>query len=230
MLARDVMTTEVVTATPEMSVEALTQLLLNKGVSAVPVAGAGGKVLGVVSEADLVRRLRSPRRKKWWLVFLADRESLASEFVRIHGKRVEDIMKRPAVTVTEETPVEEIARILEEQGIKRVPVVRDNRLVGIVSRRDLVRALAMRPATAPVGVSPTDAEIERRVSEDLRATKWLEYPSVQVTVADGVVRLMGFVAHAEVRRALRVLVENIPGVRGVEDQLQIRRYIPTTGT
>ncbi|MFQ5657844.1 MAG: CBS domain-containing protein [Candidatus Methylomirabilales bacterium] len=229
MLARDLMTTEVITATPQTSVEALTRLLLDSGVSAVPVVGAGGEVLGVVSEADLVHRLRSPSRKKWWLAFLADRVELASEFARIHGRRVEDLMHQPAVTVTEETPVEEIARILEEHRIKRVPVVRDGRLVGIVSRRDLVRALAMRPAAAPAEVLPNDMEIERRVSEELRRTKWLGYPSVQVRVADGIVSLEGFVDHAEVRRALRVLVENTTGVRGVEDHLQIRRYIPTTG-
>lgn len=230
MLARDVMTTDVIAATPQTSVEALTQLLLDHAVSAVPVVGAGGEVLGVASEADLVRRLRSPRRKKWWLAFLAGRVELASEFARIHGRRVEDVMNQPAITVTEETPVEEIARILEEHRIKRVPVVRDGRLVGIVTRRDLVRALAMRPATAPAEVPPDDTEIERRVSEALRHTKWLEYPSVQVRVADGVVSLEGFVDHAEVRRALRVLAENTPGVRGVEDHLQIRRHIPTSGT
>ncbi|MFQ5848045.1 MAG: CBS domain-containing protein [Candidatus Methylomirabilales bacterium] len=228
MLARDVMTHEVVTATPEMPVEALTRLLLEKGVSAVPVVGADGAVLGVASEADLVRRLRGPQRRKWWLAFLVDREAMARDFVRSHGKRVGDVMNQPAVTVTEETPVEEIARVLEEHRIKRVPVVRDDRLVGIVSRRDLVRALAMRPAAAPVGGSLTDAEIDRQVSEELRRVEWLEWPSVQVTVADGLVRLVGFVTHTEVRRALRVLVENIPGVRGVEDQLRVRRRMPTT--
>ncbi|MFQ5846161.1 MAG: CBS domain-containing protein [Candidatus Methylomirabilales bacterium] len=220
MLARDVMTHEVVTATPEMLVETLAWLLLDTGVGAVPVVGAGGEVLGVVSEADLVHRLRSPRRKKWWLAFLADREGQAREFIRIHGKQVEDVMNQPPVTVTEETPVEEIARILEEHRIKRVPVVRDEHLVGIVSRRDLVRALALRPVPAdPAGMPPDDAEIQRRVSEELKIIEWLEWPSVQVMVADGIVRLVGFVAYAEVRRALRVLVEDVPGVRGVEDHL-----------
>ncbi|MFQ5801558.1 MAG: CBS domain-containing protein [Candidatus Methylomirabilales bacterium] len=230
MLARDVMTTEVVTATPQTSVEALTRLLLEQGVSAVPVVGAGGEVLGVVSEADLLHRFRSPQRKKWWLAFLADRVELASEFARIHGRCVKDVMNQPAVTVTEETPVEEIARILEERRIKRVPVVRDGRLVGIVSRRDMVRALAMPPVSAPAEIPPNDAEIEQSISDGIRRSKWLAYPSVQVRVADGVVHLEGFVDHAEVQRAVRVLVENTPGVRGVKDQLQVRRHIPITGS
>lgn len=229
MLARDVMTSEVVTATPTMSVEALTRLLLDKGVSGVPVVGAGGEVLGVVSEADLLRRLQSPRRQKWWLAFLADRVEMATEFARIHGRRVEDVMNQPAVTVAEETPVEEVAQILEEHRIKRVPVVREGRLVGIVSRRDLVRALAMRPVAAPAEAL-SDPEIERRVSQELRRTKWLEFPTVQVAVAGGVVSLTGFVDRAEVRRALRVLVENIPGVRRVEDEVEIRRRVPRTET
>ncbi|MFQ5840364.1 MAG: CBS domain-containing protein [Candidatus Methylomirabilales bacterium] len=222
MLARDVMTEEVVTATPEMSVEDLTRLLLDQGVSAVPVMGDGGEILGVVSEADLVHRLRGPHRRKWWLAFLADRKEMASEFIRIHGRRVEDVMRKPVVTVTEETPVEEIARILEKHGIKRVPVVRENRLVGIVSRRDLIRALAMRPAVVPAEVSSTDAEIHRQISTALKQVGWLDWPPVTVTVADGVVGLLGFVRDAEVHRALRVLVENVPGVRRVEDHLQIR--------
>ena len=229
MLAKDVMTKEVVTATPHMSVEALTRLLLDEGVSAVPVIGAGGEVLGLVSEADLVHRLRSPRRKKWWLAFLAETKETASEFIRIHGRRVEDVMRQPAITVTEETPVEEIAGILEEQGIKRVPVVQEGRLVGIVSRRDLVRALAMRPAAPPAGVPHTDAEIHRQISQELRRVEWLDSRALQVAVADGVVRLWGFVPDAEVRRAVRVLVENIPGVRHVEDRVEIRRRVQAPG-
>ncbi len=227
MLARDVMTEEVITATPDMSVEALTRLLLDKGVSAVPVVGAEGDVLGMVTEADLVQRIRSPRRKQRRLTRLAERRELASEFIRIHGRRVEDVMNQPVVTVTEETPVEEIARILEEQGIKRVPVVRGRRLVGIVSRRDLVRALAVRPPAPPSEERTTDREIYRQISEQLRRAEWLDWPPLQVTVADGVVRLWGFVRDAQVRRAVRVLVENIPGVREVEDELQIRPHFPT---
>ncbi len=223
MLARDVMTREVVAATPEMSIESLTRLLLDHGVSAVPVVGDGGEVLGVVSEADLVHRLRTPGRKKWWLELLADSKEMASDFVRIHGRRVGDVMRRPAVTVTEETPVEEIASILEEEGIKRVPVVQEGRLVGIVSRRDLIRALAMRVAAPPAGAPPTDAEIHRRISQELKGAPWLDRPTLQVAVADGVVRLWGLVADAQVRQAVKVLVENIPGVRGVEYSLQIRR-------
>lgn len=228
MLARDVMTREVVTATPQMSVEDLARLLLEKGVSAVPVVGAGGQIVGMVSEADLVYRLQSRRRQKWWLTFLADRVEVADEFARTYGKRVEDVMKAPAVTVAEETTVEEIARILVERKIKRVPVLSGGHLVGIVSRRDLLRALAVRPGAAPVEDLSTDAEIERRVSEEIRNTRWLELPSVQVVAAGGVVSLLGFVDHAEVRRALRALVENIPGVREVRDRLQIRRITPTT--
>ncbi|MFQ5847619.1 MAG: CBS domain-containing protein [Candidatus Methylomirabilales bacterium] len=226
MLARDVMTKEVVTATPEMTVEALTRLLLDKRVSAVPVVDVGGKVLGMVSEADLIRRLRKPGRKKWWLAFLAESKEMAGEFIRAHGRHVEDVMNQPVVSVTEEAPVEEIARILEEEGIKRVPVVQEGRLVGIVTRRDLIRALAMRPAVAPAEAAHTDAEIHRRIFQELQRAEWLDWPAVQVTVADGIVHLWGIVGDAQIRKAVRVLVENIPGVKGVEDDVQIRRHFP----
>lgn len=225
MLAKDIMTTEVVTATPEMTVEALMRLLLDKGVGAVPVVGPGGEVLGVVSEADLVRRLRSPHRKKWWLALSLDHVELAREFARLHARRVADVMRKPAVTVKEETPVSEIARILEEKQIKRVPVIREGRLVGIVSRRDLVRVVAIRPSRAPAEVLSDDAAIHRRISDQLKHMEWLESSSVHVGVVDGLVRLIGVVPHTDVRRALRVLVEEIPGVRGVEDRLLLEQQV-----
>lgn len=226
MLARDVMTRKVVTTTPQTTIAALTLLLLEKRVGAVPVVGAGGEVLGVVSEADLVPRLRGPARTKWWLRLLTGAEDPVREFVRTHSTSVADVMSRPAVTVTEDTPIEEIARILEARQIKRVLVVEAGRLVGIVSRRDLIRALAMRPPPPPAGPPPADAEIYRRVHEAFARTEWAASPLVQVGVAGGVVQLMGVVPRADLRRALRVLAEEIPGVRGVEDRLLLKREVP----
>lgn len=144
MNAAQVMTRQLVTADPIMSVRDVAKLLLEHGISAVPVVDASGALLGIVSEGDLVRRgdVVRDERQSWWLQMLAEGENLAPgflDYVRSGERRVSDLMTREVVTVEEETPLPEVARLLEEHRIKRVPVLRQGKLVGVVSRADLVR-------------------------------------------------------------------------------------------
>lgn len=151
MTASDVMTKDVLSVRPDMPTRTVAKLLLEKGITAAPVVEPSGEVVGMVSEADLLGREiqgRTPHRM-WWLEMLAEGEDLATEFldyVKNNDPVVRDVMRTPVVTVSESTRVEEIAEILQQHHIKRVPVLRDGRLVGIVARADLIRALSELPA------------------------------------------------------------------------------------
>ncbi len=155
MDAFDVMTTRVVTVSPEMSMQAIAELLLKHNVSAVPVVDEDGAVIGMVSEGDLLRFSEEDRksRRAWWLSMVAEGETLTPEFLASlsePGRTAREIMSAPVVTVTEHTSVTEIGKLLTTHAIKRVPVLRDGHLVGIVSRADLVRALTLQfPASPP---------------------------------------------------------------------------------
>lgn len=220
MLARDVMTTSVVTVSPATSVQEVAQLLLEHHISAVPVVDAEGRLAGIVSEGDLIRRpeMGTEPRQSWWLTLLGGPEDSARDYVKVHGRRASDVMTRRVVTVAEDTPVAEIARLLEERRIKRVPVVRDGRLVGIVSRADLVRALASQPAPA-AKAAPSDRALREQVLRALLSAGVTVPSHVNVVVTEGVVHLWGLAESDEGRRACRVAVEGVPGVRAVEDHL-----------
>lgn len=224
MVAQDVMTTTVVTVTPEMPVPDIARLLLKHRVSAVPVVDSGGRLVGIVSEGDLMRRPETgtERHRSWWLTLVGGPDELAREFVKTHGHLAADVMTGDVVTVADDTPVAEIARLLEERRIKRVPVVRQGRVVGIVSRADLLRALAsQRPAAAPP--SSDDRTLREQVLHALRSAE-LGFPGfVNVVVSDGVVHLWGAAESEETRRACRVAAESVAGVRAVENHMGVLR-------
>jgi CBS-domain-containing membrane protein len=223
MRAIDVMTSSVVVASPDTSVQAAAKLLDDNRISGMPVVDAAGQVIGMVSEGDLVRRTEigtGERRRSWWLELFTSTRELASEYVKEHGHTVKYIMSQPVVSVREDTPLSEIAELLERHRIKRVPVLRDDKLVGIVSRSNLVRALA---SVAPVKLStlPSDREIRNTVLHELSGCRW-SLPRHNVIVQDGVVHLWGVVQSEDERSAIRVAAEGVPGVKGVMDHL----YLP----
>ncbi len=222
MLARDVMTADVVTVTTETAVPEIAALLLKHRISAVPVVDTKGDILGIVSEGDLMHRPEAGterRRRSWWLTLFGDPGDLAKEFVKTHGLRAADVMTREVVTVTDDTPLSTIAQLLEERRIKRVPVVREGRLVGIVSRADLLRAVAARKSQPEPAPKPDDRAIRERLLETIRSAEWVADTFVNVMVTDGVVHLWGVIESDVQRDALRVAAERIPGVRAVEDHL-----------
>jgi CBS domain-containing protein len=222
MTARDVMTTTVVTVTPATLVPEIARLLLKHHISAVPVLDPDDRLVGIVSEGDLMRRpeTATERHRSWWLTLVDGPEERAREYVKTHGRRASDVMTRDVVSVAEDSSVAEIARLLEERRIKRVPVVRQERVVGIVSRADLLRGLASRgQGEAPVSVD--DRTLRDRVQEALRSADLGSPLSVNVVVTDGVVHLWGATESEQTRRAFRVVAGSVPGVRAVEDHVSI---------
>lgn len=221
MQARDLMSTTVVTVSPETRVREIARLLLTRHISGVPVVDADNRVVGIVSEGDLMRRAETgtERRRSWWLSPFMDADELAREYVRSHGRRAADVMTRDVVTVTEDAPAGEIATVLERHRIKRVPVVRDERLVGIVSRADLLRGLAAQSPQRETRPSADDRAVRERLLQELRASDWASPESVNVVVTDRVVHLWGIVRTEQERQAMCVAASNVPGVRAVEDHL-----------
>jgi CBS-domain-containing membrane protein len=222
MNAMDVMTNSVVTIDADASVQTAARLMAEREVSALPVVDHDGRVIGMVSEGDLLHRAETgtERRRAWWLDMLTSTAELAGDYVRSHGGRVADVMTRDVVSVLETTPVADIAILLEANRIKRVPVLRDGRLVGIVSRANLVRALAMTIEETPRGGEADDRTIRERLLAELRAQRWAEVAPANVTVRDGTVHLWSSYMSDGERRALVVAAEKIPGVRGVEDHMR----------
>lgn len=220
MQAKDIMTTNVISVAPETSVDAIATLLLERNISAVPVVDSNNRILGIVSEGDLVHRVavEGGRRGSWWLSLMASREEQATEFTKTHGRRADEIMTRDVVVVGEDTAVAEIARLLEQRRIKRVPVVRDHELVGIVSRANLLHGLAASPQeiAAP---SSDDRSIREALVAALESEGWLTHGNFNVTVTNGAVEIWGWAETDQERQAIKVVVENTPGVVSVADHL-----------
>jgi CBS domain-containing protein len=225
MRAKDIMTPCCIAVSPDTPVTAIARALVDYHISGVPVID-GDKVVGIVSEGDLMRRAElgtDKRRRSWWLELLMDEAELAKEFVKTHGKLARDVMSSPVVSVTEDTPVAEIAATLEKHHIKRVPVLRDGRLVGIISRANLVQCLAAtggRDLERPTAAA--DEEIRQRLIEMLEKQPWASVHTTSVFVRNGVVELWGFVESEEEKKATRVAAEQIPGVTQVIDHRALR--------
>ena len=226
MIVADVMTTDVTTANSQMSIVDVAKLLWEKQISGVPVVNDRGEPIGMITEGDLLRRGETDTtpRRSWWLEMLSTNRDLASEYVKTHGTSVKDVMTRQVVTVVESTPLSVLADLFERHRIKRVPVLRDGKLVGIVSRANLVRAIAT-ATTTPSGSSEDDKILRERLLSELKRQKWAEASPSNVTVKDGVVHLWGTVLSEEERDALRVAAENIKGVRSVVNHTVVA---PTT--
>ena len=224
MKARDVMATPVITVKPSSLVQDVARLLLSRRISAVPVIDDDGRLVGIVSEGDLIRRAEAgtEREHSWWLRLLTGSDALAGDYVRAHARSVADIMTRDVITVGPEEPLSEIATLLERKAIKRVPIVQDGQVVGIVSRANLVQAVAS--ARKDLEISRTDAEVRDQLLAHLRAQPWAHTALLNVTVADGVVDLWGMVPSEIERRALRVAAEGMAGVRAVNDNLVVRPH------
>ena len=221
MRAMDVMTTEVISVSPEVSVQELAKVLSDRGISGVPVIDADSRLVGVVTEGDLLHRAETGTahrgghpRARWLDTLAADRE-LARDYIKSHARKVADIMTRDVVSVDETADLADIANLLEARRIKRVPVVRDGRVVGIVSRANLVRAVAAAPGAA--GDGEDDRTIRARLLAELRAQQWAKVWAADVIVRDKVVHFWIADDHpGEEREALRIAAENIAGVRAVE--------------
>ena len=226
MRAMDVMTTNVITVGPDTTVQALATLLSERGISGVPVVDNTGKLIGIVSEGDLLHRTetgterRTTRRRSRWLdSFAADQEA-AREYVKEHGRRVGEVMTREVISVNYTTDLADVATLLETKKIKRVPVLRDGKLVGIVSRANLIRALAMTKSEPATEAASDDRSIREKLLAELKGQEWVHMWAADIIVRDRVVHLwLSDNRSDEERQALRVAAENIPGVRAVQEHI-----------
>ncbi len=219
MQARNVMVTPVVTVKPSATVQEVAKQFLERQISAAPVVDDNGKLVGIVSEGDLLHRVEAgtERRRSWWLRAFTEADTLAAEYVKSHGRKVSDVMTRTVITAAPETPIHEIATVLEKNAIKRLPILENGQLVGIVSRANLLQAVAS--ARQVLEVTPSDKAIRERILSGLRAEPWAHTALLNVTVSDGVVDLWGLAESKAERKAIKVAAETTPGVRVVNDNM-----------
>jgi CBS domain-containing protein len=220
MKVRDVMTKPVVSIDSEAPISLAIRLMLQKKISGLPVVDPAGNLVGVVTEGDFLRRAETGTRhaQPRWLEFLMGPGLIAQDYAKTHGRKVSEVMTRNAKTVDEDTQLNDVVALMERNRIKRVPVLRGKKLVGIVTRANLLRALAsyMHPAPA---ASCGDAAIRDKILREVNSETWAPVATVDAIVRGGVVTLSGYVLDERQRAALKVLVENVPGVKAVRDDL-----------
>jgi CBS-domain-containing membrane protein len=228
MRAIDVMTTSVVFAHPDMTVREAAQILADRHISGMPVVDDKGELVGMITEGDLLHRAEigtGVGKRAWWLEFLASTRELASEYVKEHSHKVSDLMTTGVVVVGEDTPVAEIAELLERHRIKRVPVVKDGKVTGLVSRANLIRALASIATEPSDSAALDDQSIREAITVALQNTRW-SLPRESILVTDGIVHLWGVVTSDEEGNAIRVAAENVPGVKEVNSHLEFPAALP----
>lgn len=222
--AADIMFSGVISTTPGKTVQEAAGLMLEHGVSALPVIEASGKLVGIVSESDLMRHVEAgtDHHRSWWLRAIMGNEGMAREYVRENARRVSDVMTKTVITAAPDTPVRQLADMLERNGIKRVPIVKDGKVVGIVSRANLLRALARGDLAEQHRKEQTDENLREAVLARFNAEPWARTTLINVNVHNGAVRFSGIVDSASEQKALRLAAELTEGVRSVEDATMIR--------
>lgn len=220
MNAADVMTRDVVTVRPETPVPEVVKLLLGRGISGAPVVDKDGQLLGIVTEGDLVRRaeLGTERKRGNWTAFFTGTATLAREYVQSHGLVASDVMTQGVAAVTPDASLADVADLMESRHVRRVPVVQDGRVIGIVSRANLLRAFASMPAE-PAPAKTDDAAIRDALIGELSHQSWSRRPENSIVVNDGVVHLWGLAGTEDEKRALELAAARTPGARSVESHI-----------
>jgi CBS domain-containing protein len=211
------MTKPVFSVSPEASISAVIRLMVDKRLSGIPVVDPDRRVLGVLTEGDLLRRSEigtAEGRRKWW-EFLLGAGRTAADYVHTHSRRVADLMSVDPVTVTEATSLTDAVALMQSNRIKRLPVIRHGALVGILSRSDVVRALGDHLAAEAVGADSSDIAIQARLHDALKDEAWFIASCITITVDNAVVTFDGVIYDDRVRGALRVAALNVAGVTNV---------------
>jgi CBS domain-containing protein len=220
MRAHQIMTRPVITVTPDTTIVEAAKIMLKHHISGLPVVDATGKLTGIVSEDDFLRRgeIGTQRRPGRWLDFIFRPEQSAIDYIRQHGRKISEIMASVPVTVTEDTPLPAVVDLMEKENVKRLPVLRGDKIVGMVTRANLLQAVASLARQVP---DPTadDDHIRNRVINAIEKNDWCPF-GLSVIVRDGIVHLSGIVTEEQARRAAIVAAENVEGVVKVHDHLR----------
>jgi CBS domain-containing protein len=222
MRADEVMTRNPTTIAPQASVAEAVRSMLDARVSGLPVVDEAGRLVGVITEGDLLARaeLGTEKKRAKWLEFLFGPGRSAEDFVQSHGRRVEEVMTRSPITVLPSAGLDEVVETMIDKRVKRLPVVDGGSLVGVVSRADVLRALSGAFAAAPAAESEVgDAELVERIRRVLAGQSWAPATSLDIRAANGTVELWGSILDERQREAIRVAVENVPGVKAIADHL-----------
>ena len=219
MKAKEIMCLEVVSVSPDASILEAVRLMLQNRVSGLPVVDRQGMLVGVVTEGDFLRRAETgtQRKRARWIEFFMGPGQSADEYVHTHGRKVADVMTSPPITITEDTRLDEIVSLMEQSSVKRVPVLRQGRVVGIVSRANLLHALASVVGELPASAT-TDVTIREQIMSEFSNKAWSPR-DFNVVVRNGVVELWGTILDERERQAAKVAVENVAGVKAVRDHL-----------
>ena len=219
MRAHQIMTRPVITVTPETSIVEAANIMLQKHVSGLPVIDATGKLVGIVSEGDFIRRseIGTQRKRGRWLRFILGPGKSASDFVHEHGRKISEVMTRSPLTIADDTALAEIVELMEKNNVKRLPVIRADMVVGIVSRANLLQAVASLAREVP---DPTadDDHIRNRVIDAMEKNDWCPF-GLSVIVKEGIVHLSGVITEERSRQAAVVAAETVEGVKKVHDHL-----------
>lgn len=220
MNAGEVMTVGVTTVRPEASVTEAARLMVEHGISGLPVVDTRGQLVGIVTEGDFLRRAETgtERRRPRWLRFLLGPGRLANEYVHSHARKIQEVMTPDVITVSQTTPLQDVVTVMEIHRIKRVPVLGGEKLVGIISRANLVQALA-RLAEEASPSRPDDEAMRTHILNDLNRERWTPRNALNVIVRNGVAELWGVIPDERERQAIKVVAENVPGITAVRDHL-----------
>ncbi len=222
MNVESIMTRDVVSVAPGASIEHAAKLMVEHGISGLPVVDEAGSLVGMLSEGDLIMRQKPRPEMRWWQVFFADAERLAREYQKATGTTVEEVMTRALVCTRPDASLEAAAALLHEHNIRRLPVVADGRLVGIVSRADLIKALAHPSATS---VARSDAQLVRDMQAAMDGEPWLSNRNILIEASNGVLSLWGMVESDAEKSALETMARALPGSNGVDSHLLVRQLL-----
>ena len=223
MKAEDVMVSTVITVGVNASIGEVAAILLNNHISAAPVVDEKGELVGIVSEGDLMRRpeIGTTKRHSWWLELISNKWASATEYIKSHSRKVADVMTRDLITAKPDTPLGDIAGLLERNQIKRVPIVEGGKLVGIVSRANILQALSSATRKLPSLMTADDSELRKKVVSRMASEPWRP-TMLTVTVQDRTVDLWGLVHSVEQKKAAQLAAETTPGVRAVVNNIFVQ--------
>ncbi|GAA2818593.1 CBS domain protein [Aminobacter aminovorans] len=220
MRAESIMSKPVVGIDPCASIAEAAGLMLSRKISGLPVILGDGTLVGIVSEGDFLRRgeLGTERKRSRWLEFLVTPGKAAAEYIHANGRRIEEVMSQDVVTASPAASLSEVVELMTRHHVKRIPVVDAGKVIGIITRSDLLRALLnVLPDAAPDAID--DEQIRQHIVADLTKQKWVGKDLINVTVHNGIVRLSGAIFDERERQAAIIAAENVGGVKAVKDDL-----------